>query len=244
MTPPLVPIGIVAHHSRRDRAERLAELLDAEVVAVDQGNVGAGRNHELCYEWLAHTDAPWVVLLEDDAIPCKGFRSQLSKVLRAAPNTGLLSLYLGRSRPPHWQISIQQVIARDENFLTASELLHHVAVAIRPALIPAMLNFIRADPDYSAGQLPIDEAIGRWARSIWMPVAYAHPSIVNHDNRLGTVIRRHVSQHKTDDGRRSAGDLRKAWAFGTRESWQTTTARIPDPASAYPAAVGASPLKR
>lgn len=232
MTLPLVPIGIVAHYSRQERAERMAEILDAEVVSIDQGNVGPGSNHERCYEWLADSKAPWVVLLEDDAMPVRDFRVHLGKVLAAVPNsTGLLSLYLGRSRPPHWQLSIAQVIARDENFLLASELLHHVAVAIRPALIPAMLNFIRNDTAYSAGKLPIDEAIGRFARSVQMPVAYCHPSIVDHNVKLRTVIKRHVSQHQTETGDRDtdARDLRKAWVFGHRKQWQTTTARIPDP---------------
>lgn len=239
---PLVPIGIVAHHSRLARAEKLAELLTAEVVAVDEGGLGAGRNHEQCYEWLAESTAPWVVLLEDDAIPVRRFREQLNRLLIAAPNTGLLSLYLGRSRPPHWQLSIAQVINRDENFLAASELLHHVAVAIRPALIPAMLSFIRRDTAYADGKLPIDEAIGRWCRSASMPVMYAHPSICDHDARLGTVIKRHVSQHKTETGDRPAHETRKAWVFGSRERWQPTVARIPDPLA--PAAVGVRPLKR
>jgi hypothetical protein len=235
MTRPLIPVGIVAHHSRHERAARMAEALDAEVIAVDTGGVGAGRNHEHCYEWLAESTAPWVVLLEDDAIPVKNFRDQLHAVLRAAPATGLISLYLGRSRPPHWQPSIAQVIASDQHFLMASELLHHVAVAIKPALIPIMLRFIRNETPYGDGKLPIDEAVGRWARAASMPVAYSHPSIVDHDARLGTLIASHVSQHTTDNGQRPPHETRKAWAFGVRADWETTTATIPDPLNAYPA---------
>lgn len=243
MTRPLIPIGIVAHHSRHERATRMAELVDAEMIAVDEGGVGAGRNHEHCYEWLAESTAPWVVLLEDDAMPVKDFRRQLHAVLRAAPETGLLSLYLGRTRPPHWQLSIAQVIARDEHFLMATELLHHVAVAIRPTLIPVMLRYIRQETPYGDGRMPIDEAIGRWARAASMPIAYCHPSIVDHDARLGTLIQRHLSQHKTDDGHRPAHETRKAWVFGVRDSWETTTATIPDPLNAYPAGAAARPLK-
>lgn len=225
-----VPIGIVAHHSRQQRAERLADHLDAEVVTVDTGRVGPGRNHERCYEWLAESDAPWVVLLEDDAVPVRDFRTQLNAVLTAAPNTGLLSLYLGRWRPPHWQPGIAQIISRDENFFTASELLHHVAVAIRTPLIGAMLAHVRADRRYTTGKLPIDEAIGAWARAASMKVAYCHPSIVNHDTRLPTVIGKHVSQHPGEDGSRPPTELRQAWAFGVRKGWQTSIAAIPEPA--------------
>ncbi len=228
----LFSIGIVAHHSRWLRAGKLAEHLDADVVAVDyDGRVGAGRNHERCYEWLAETGSPWSVLLEDDAVPVRRFRDQLTQVLTAAPaEAGLLSLYLGRWRPPHWQPSIAQVISRDEHFLSASELLHHVAVAIRTPLIPVMLAHIRADRRYQVGRLPIDEAIGDFARTAGMPVLYSHPSIVNHDTKMPTVIGRHVSQHPTETGQRPASELRQAWAFGTRPSWQDSRAAIPEPA--------------
>lgn len=231
MSRPLIPIGIVAHYSRHERATRMADLIDAEVIAVDGGGIGAGTNHERCYEWLSHAESPWVVLLEDDAMPVKNFRDQLGAVLRATPkDLNVLSLYLGRARPPQWQISISQVIARDEHFLTASELLHHVAVAIRTPVIPLLLNFLRADRDYQLGRLPIDEAVGRWSRSVGTKIGYCHPSIVDHDARLGTVIARHVSQHPGEDGTRPAEDRRKAWAFGVREQWENTIAAIPEPA--------------
>lgn len=223
-------IGIVAHHERQERAVRLADHLDADVVAIDTGGVGAGRNHERCYEWLAESGAPWSVLLEDDAVPVTNFRPQLAQVLGAAP-TGLVSLYLGRTRPPHYQPSIARVITRDEHFLLCDELLHHVAVAIRTPLIPAMLAHIRADRRYRAGRLPIDEAVGAFARDVGVKICYSHPSIVDHETRLPTVIGRHVSQHPTDDGGRPPGEIRKAWAFGVRRSWQSSVAVIPEPAS-------------
>jgi GR25 family glycosyltransferase involved in LPS biosynthesis len=222
-------IGVVAHHTRHERATRLAEAIDAEVVSVDYGGLGAGRNHEKCYQWLAESAEPWSVVLEDDAMPVKGFRTQLDGVLKAAP-TGLVSLYLGRARPPHWQSSIAQVITGDEHFLTGTELLHHVAVAIQTPMIPSMLNFIRSDADYRDAKLPIDEAIGRWARAMSIKVSYAHPSIVNHDHTLDTVIKRHVSQHRAETGKRGRYEQRKAWAFGSRQQWEPTIAAIPQPA--------------
>jgi hypothetical protein len=225
----MTAVGVVAHHTRQERAGRLAEVVGAEVVSVDMGGLGAGGNHERCYGWLAESGEPWSVVLEDDAMPVKGFRAQLDAVLRAAP-TGLVSLYLGRARPPHWQPSIARVITGDEHFLLGTELLHHVAVAIRTPLIPAMLDFIRSDADYRSGGLPIDEAVGRWARSASVPVGYAHPSIVDHDHTLDTVIRRHVSQHRAETGTRNRHEQRRAWAFGSRQRWEPITASIPEPA--------------
>lgn len=227
----LTPIGIVAHGSRYQRAARLADWLGAEVVCVDQdGKLGAGKNHEMCYEYLSHYSSPWSVIMEDDAIPVRSFREQLPLVLGSVPeSSSVVSLYLGRSRPPHYQPSIAQVIARDENFLLCDELLHHVAVAVRTPLIPSILDYINNDWKYLNGRLPIDEAIGRFCRSAGMKVAYTHPSIVNHDSSLPTTIPKHLSQHSADNGKRTSGHPRKAWAFGVRDSWDSSVAVIPEP---------------
>ena len=225
----LFSIGIVGHITRQHRAERLGEAIGAEVVCIDTGGLGPGANHEVCYDWLAGSDSQWSVLLEDDALPVKDFRHQLGLVLNAAP-TDLLSLYLGRSRPPHWQPSIARVIGGDHHFLVGPEMLHHVAVAIRTPMIPALLHHIRTDNDYRLGRLPIDEAVGRFARSIGVGVSHTHPSIVNHDISLPTTITRHASQHPTDDGERPASQARQAWAFGSRPAWDRIMATIPSPA--------------
>lgn len=222
-------IGVVAHRDRYRKAARMADYVGAEFITVDDGGLGAGRNHELCYEWLAESDAPWSVVMEDDAIPVRDFRDQVTKVLRAV-KTDILSLYLGRSRPPHYQMPIAQVIGSDSHFLLARELLHHVAVAIRTSLIPEMLDFIRAQPRYVSGKLPIDEVIGMWtrSRSTPTPIAYCHPSIVNHDAEIETLIKKHPTQHRNDNGERPPG-LRKAWAFGVRDNWEFISADIPEP---------------
>ena len=226
----MIAIGIVAHHSREGRAYKLADFVEANVVAMDTGGFGAGKNHEACYEWVADLNEPWSVIMEDDAVPVTSFRQQLDQVLRASP-TPITSLYLGRSRPPHWQPSIAQVINRDVHFLVGTELLHHVAVAIRTPLIPSMLDHVRADTKYQRRKLPIDEAIGRWARSVSVKVGYARPSIVDHRDDIPTVITRHVSQHSANEsGHRKAGEARRAWAYGTRKRWEKTFAVIPEPA--------------
>lgn len=224
-------IGVVAHQDRYERATKLADYIEAELVTVDSdGKLGAGANHERCYEWLYETtSAPWCVILEDDAIPVKDFRNQLNLVLRAAP-TGLVSLYLGRTRPGRWQPSISQVIGSDRHFLLGTELLHHVAVAVHTPLIPSLLAHIRSDRSYQLGRLPIDEAVGRFARAVGIKVAYTHPSICDHDTRMPTVITRHVSSNPGDSGKRPANEIRKAWAFGSRKAWQPVIAAIPEPA--------------
>ena len=61
-------------------------------------------------------DDEWLVVIEDDALPCNDFRAQLADALDHCP-TDIAGLYLGRSRPPQWQDFIQQAVWRadDEN---------------------------------------------------------------------------------------------------------------------------------
>ena len=43
---------VVGHHSRLERAQRLAALLDAHLL-IDDGNHGANWNHRHALEWAA-----------------------------------------------------------------------------------------------------------------------------------------------------------------------------------------------
>lgn len=220
----MIPIAIVAHVSRQTRAEKLTEAVKAEFVSLDNGTLGPGGNHMVAWEWLAENGDPWSVVLEDDAIPVKGFREQLNQVLHCSPDP-ICSLYLGRGRPPHWQTPIQQVIMRPEHFLRVPELLHHVGVAVRTSYLSSMLGHVSHQ---NLRKVPIDEAIGLWARRRKLLVSYCHPSIVDHDHALPTMIREHTSAHGTETGRRNdPRQIRRAWAFGTRERWEPSHAAIP-----------------
>lgn len=225
----IAAIGVVAHHRRYERATRLGDWLRADIVAVDEGGLGAGPNHEVAYRWLADTGAPWSVLIEDDAIPIQGFHEQLPRILKSSP-TDVLSLYLGRTRPPHWQPSIAQVVGDDHHFLTASELLHHVAVAVRTEIIPDLLGHLQDSVAYQIGKLPIDEAVGQFCRDTGRLVGYSFPSPVDHDGTLPTVISTHVSRHPREPGTRRGEPPRRAWAFGSRKIWDGSRRRaIPEP---------------
>ena len=218
----MIPVAIVSHSIRRIRLQRLSDAVKAEFVAIDDGRLGPGSNHDVAWNWLSDSPNRWSVVLEDDALPVKGFRSQLDMVLKVAPSP-IVSLYLGRGRPPQWQTPIQSVIARPEHFRQASELLHHVGVAMQTHLIPRMLE----ERDHT---LPIDESIGKWARDNAIDVSYTHPSIVDHDVQMPTTILVHKSGHSGDDGRRdNPREIRKAWVFGSRNTWEGTSVTIPDP---------------
>lgn len=218
-------IGVVAHIKRQAMAEQLADQVRADYVGVDDGALGAEKNHLHVWKWLTDNSdgADHLVVLEDDAVPCDDFRTQLDQALAVAPSP-VVSFYLGTSRPVWIELagrgSAQRVqplikaavVAADTagaSFITAPKLFHAVAVAIRTDLIPAMVEATAGSRD------PIDAAIGRWCDSEGHTVSYTYPSLVDHLDQA-TVIRRHL------DGEPRTMP-RKAYRVGTRGTWTTKT---------------------
>lgn len=206
--PGTLTTAVVAHRARQAHAEALADLTSAETFW-DDGTLGCEANHRRAWQWLEPKGTDWGVVLEDDALPVQGFNSQLEQALIAAP-TPIVSLYLGRRRPPDWQSNIHrgttEADKHDAHFITATHLIHAVGVAIRTALIPDML-----DHTYQSVR-PWDFAIAAWAVTREHMVSYTWPSLVDHRDQ-GTLFR-----HK-DKMERTPG--RVAWRTGTRESWAT-----------------------
>jgi GR25 family glycosyltransferase involved in LPS biosynthesis len=215
-----VPVAIVAHPRRITYAQSLAIVTQAEALCLDDEQYGGTGNHLRAWSWLAEGNCPWSVVIEDDAVPCPDFRRQLHAVLQKAP-APIVSLYLGRERPPHWQSSIARAISppySDPHFLTTTDLLHAVGYAIRTDLLDDMLSWTAP---FESTML-IDNLITAWARARHHQIAYSRPSIFNHRTDLIPV----VTDHQDDDERLLP---RTAWIFGTRKYWESTTAEIPLP---------------
>lgn len=200
-------IGIVAHVDRLAAASALAQRVDAAAMCIDDGTLGCEGNHYRVWSQLAAGDTPWSLVLEDDAVPVADFGVQLHGVLRNAP-APVVSLYLGRTRPPSWQNWAARVTAKAdaENacYIPATRLLHAVGVAMHRRLIPHMLT---GTVDL---KLPVDEAITAWARSNRYQVAYCWPSIVDHLD-LPTLV-----AHRDGKPREQP---RTAWRAGSRNHW-------------------------
>lgn len=119
------------------------------------------------------------MVLEDDALHVSSWHAQLEAALETAP-TPIVSFYLGRLRPPTCLDALDKADANDAHWIVSNHCLHAVALAIRTELVDDMLRALRA-------YLPIDQAIGRWARQRAHEVAWA-PSLVDHAD-IGSLIR-------------------------------------------------------
>lgn len=172
----LVSTAIVAHSTRKAQAFDLAITLDASI-AYDLGDCGPGVNHRRAWQLANTPAADWVCVIEDDAILCTDFRAQLEQTLSTAP-TPVVSLYLGTGYPLHLvevaQRAADQAASRGEQWITLPTCNHAVALCIRQDLVADMLEHTESS------SLPIDEAIGAWARDRRRQISYPVVSLVDH----------------------------------------------------------------
>jgi hypothetical protein len=132
---------VVGHHTRLGQAQRLAALLNAHLL-IDDGDHGANWNHRRAIEWAAEQSCR-VVILEEDALPVRGFRDKLTGWLARFPGD-MLSFYLGTGRPPQYQMQIaERLISADKvrsDFIMLQRLIHGVCYSIPPQSINRVLS--------------------------------------------------------------------------------------------------------
>lgn len=204
---------MVAHETRAAQAVALAAKLNARI-HMDNGSRGEWENHRRALEAAAGSARSHALILQDDALPVDGFLTLAQAAVEKHPNNPI-SFYLGTSRPPHWQRFVRFATAtatqEDAGWLTCSELLHGVAVAIPTRHIKPLLEWC------AHTTLPYDERLGAWFRLNGLEVFYTWPSLVEHQDGP-TVVTHQDGQHRRDP--------RKAWKLGTTHNPHAGTVRI------------------
>jgi hypothetical protein len=238
-------VAVVAHHQREDMAVELADKVGAAMIVWDKGH-GPRDTHERAWRELAllaptgrhHRESWWGMVIEDDAIPVADFRQCMRSALVHAPSS-VVSAYLGRGRPANWQHSIAQVMAIQCDWLTARAVLHGVGIAVRGTRIADLVKRC-APEDQSWGhqvrrwRIPMDEAMDQWVRDRKITVAYSHPSLLDHDPHLPSIIgpdrhRTHAVRVPAALGAHLDPDYRRAWHVHPQRQWGNTLAPIPIP---------------
>lgn len=178
---------VMAHPKRKARAEELLRELE-QYPFVDPSITWDEQNDE----W--HTGeralkqgigkAEWHVVIQDDAILSPGFYDNLQGALAAAPKRTLISLYTGTARPLGQRVKIAVDKARIAN---ASWLSHYllfwgVGICIPSAHIEHALEFVEGrTEDY-------DVRLGIFYQRNMLPVYYTQPSLVDHDDAVGSLL--------------------------------------------------------
>jgi hypothetical protein len=203
--------GIVGHVTRNAHAESLARRMKA-FVCLDSGVLGCDQNHIEVLDRLCSMGSQWSIVLEDDAVAHPGVLAQLEAALPVSPSP-VVSLYLGRQRPPQYQDAIAAAVQDADDsgaaWIVGSRLLHGVGYAIKTSLLESLL--------YYPVNLPIDEHISSWARLHGHVVSYTWPSLVDHADMPTIVAHR-------DGEPRPPG--RVAWRVGQRQHWTSQSVAL------------------
>lgn len=198
-----IDVRIMAHPSRRERAERLAERVGAGITwdeRDDEWDTAARTWGAI--DGLADAG----VVLQDDALPIDDFREHLAAALDAAPYPTLISLYVGTGRPLQRRVehAIRRANHRGAAWLAAPTLYWGPAVVLPVSRIGPMLAWC----DDKA--LPYDSRLGAFCGAcMHRPVLYTWPSLVDHDDDEPSLVQ--------------SGELpvRKAWRVGVPPTWRT-----------------------
>jgi hypothetical protein len=201
-------------------ARDLSRSVGAQHISLDDGSLGCEGNHRDVWSWLCDnaTDATgWSVVLEDDAQPINGFRDALHAALAVAPSP-IVSLYLGRERPPYAQDRIANAVVRagsQASWILAPRTWSAVGVAVLNDCVADLVEYLERDP---RKRRPIDETIGRWAVARGHVVAHTWPSLVDHADVTPVITERADRQPRERP--------RKAWRVGRREEWTAAAVAV------------------
>jgi GR25 family glycosyltransferase involved in LPS biosynthesis len=197
-----ISIGVISDTRRKDMGVRLADLVDADFLSVDDGSLGCTQNHARAWQRHATNPAEWNLNLEDDAVPVEQFRDQLDKALEVAP-TPIVSLYLGGGYIGDYLTGalLDNASAIGAHWAVAhGAILHAVALAVRKEILAPMTEYLGTQTD------AVDSMLSTWALSNSYEIGYSIPSLVDHADEKSLVTKY----------RRSP---RKAFLTGRRDEW-------------------------
>lgn len=207
-----ISVAVMAHPSRREAANVLALQL-GQYPFIDPVIVWDEKNDEWDTgrrSWLAGLNkADWHLVIQDDALLSPDFYENLEGLIRALPVKSVVSLYTGKVRPLADRVTAAVKKAPDGSFLQHYMMMWGVAIAMPTSHIPHMLDFLD-EPKYN--DTKYDIRIGIFYQRNRLPIYYSMPSLVDHDDDIGSLIGNDYQQ-----GRRVAHRL----ATG-RVSWTDT----------------------
>ena len=190
-----ISVAIMAVPKRKLQAEYLASILRLYPftdVSVIYDPVAAGDHDSEWNNGVASLRAglgkgDYHVVIQDDAILTPELYANIEGAINSCPGgKALISLYTGKSRPlgRRVQEAINKVRA-GECWLQYILLMWGVGIIIPTDHIEPMLEFVADRTE------PYDTRIGIFYQRNRLPIYYTMPSLVDHDDELGTAIPGH-----------------------------------------------------
>lgn len=194
-----ISIAIMSHPSRSASAEKLLRevsamsFIEPSIVYDERNNEWDTGSRSLRY---GVGKADWHVVIQDDAILTPGFYDNVLAATENVPTKSIISLYVGTARPFGDRVKQAVDKAKYATWLSHMLLLWGVGIVIPSDHIEPMLDFV-ADRDE-----PYDTRIGIFYQRNMIPVYYTMPSLVDHDDDLGSLL-----DHGNGEARRVAHRL-------------------------------------
>lgn len=183
-----ITVSVMAHPSRSKEATSLALQLgeypfsDCKIIWDTQNE--EWHTGERAMRWGAGR-GDWHLVLQDDAVLTPDFYENIVNAIIAVPTKCIISLYTGKTRPLPERVTLAVKKAPDGSFLTHYMLMWGVALLIPSDHIEPMLEFA-ADPMFRDDKYDI--RIGRFYYGNHLPIYYSMPSLVDHNDNIGSLI--------------------------------------------------------
>lgn len=197
-----ISVTVMAVPAREPQAEYLRSLLELmpfSDISVVYDPVADGTHESEWNNGVAALRAgvgkgDYHVVIQDDALLTPHFYENIEGAIIHAPTKSLISLYTGKARPfgQRVQEAVNKVV--DETWLRYMLLMWGVGIVIPTSHIEPMIEFVADRTE------PYDTRIGIFYQRNRLPVYYTMPSLVDHDDELGTAI----PGHGTEPGARVA----------------------------------------
>ncbi len=169
----MVSLAIMAHPSRKERAEALCDRLKPfnPVIVWD----------EKSSEWetgsralLAYEDSDFHLVIQDDAVISGNFYVNVLAALDSIPSESLISFYTGKVKPAVRQTGLAVAAAQvsKSSWLKGQTLFWGVAIAVPTKYIEAIVA--------QKSTHLYDRRVGEFFYKRYLPVWYTNPSIVDH----------------------------------------------------------------
>lgn len=203
----------MAHPRRKEAAEALLLQLQqypfTDVAIVwDQKNEEWDTGYRALQRGAGRGD--WHVVLQDDALLTPEFYANLEGAIRAVPERVLISLYTGTVRPMTEEVKTAVSKAYYATWLKHYMLFWGVGIAIPSDHIEPMLEYV-SGAEFETTLYDI--RIGMFYQRNQLPVYYTMPSLVDHDDDLGSLL-----EHGVDSERRVAHRLAEGLVEWNRQS--------------------------
>lgn len=195
----------MAHPDRAKNAKALERQLSA-MPFTDVYTIYDDSNSEWDTGSRAHRwgigKADYHLVIQDDAVLTPGFYDNLERAIAAAPARSLISLYTGRVRPLPTRISAAVGKAEGISWLRFHMLLWGVAIVIPTDHIEHMLDFVADRND-----LLYDIRVGTFYSANMLPILYTMPSLVDHNDDIGSLLSHGGTQEPRVAHKLAAGPL-------------------------------------